>query len=184
MKLNVDETCNIPVHKACPVCGSSQLRHRFCVDGFDISRCSSCALQFVLQQLTDKELAPFYQISDSVYEESSNIENLAYYLSLFKASPRSTIPSRRTTIRCGCSRGQFLDVMAGWDTYGIELSTTDAGFAQLKHGSRIHQGTLAELPEPEEGFDVITLLTHLITCQTHIKHSPDAAYCYVPMAVL
>ncbi|MEI6030706.1 MAG: class I SAM-dependent methyltransferase [Synechococcaceae cyanobacterium ELA739] len=147
-----------PVHAACPVCGSSQLRRRFGVDGFDISRCSSCSLQFVLQRLTDQELAPYYQVSDSVYEDSSNVENLAYYSRRLKHLLERRFPSGGRLLDVGCSRGQFIDVMTSWDAYGIELSTTDASFARLKHGPRIHQGTLANFPEPNEGFDVITLL--------------------------
>jgi 2-polyprenyl-3-methyl-5-hydroxy-6-metoxy-1,4-benzoquinol methylase len=155
-------THNVPkqssIHTACPVCSSPELRQRFYVDGFDISRCSSCSLQFVLQQLTDEELAPYYQISDSVYEDSSNVENLAYYSRRLKRLLERRFPSGGRLLDVGCSRGQFLDVMKGWDAYGIELSTTDANFARLKHGSRIHQGTLADFPEPNDGFDVITLL--------------------------
>ena len=148
----------LPVHPACPVCGSSHLRHRFRVDGFDITRCCSCSLQFVRQQLSDQDLAPYYQVSDSVYEDVSNTENLAYYSRRLKQLLERRFPSGGRLLDVGCSRGQFLDVMSGWDVHGIELSATDAGFARQNYGARIHQGTLADYPEPEQGFDVITIL--------------------------
>lgn len=147
-----------PAHETCPVCGSSRLRYEYCIEGFDFVRCSTCSLLFVRQHLTDSDLAPYYQVSDSVYEDSENTENLAYYFRRLKRLLDQRFPAGGRLLDVGCSRGQFLDELTGWDVHGIELSSTDAAFARIHHGSRVHHGTLADFPDPEERFDVITLL--------------------------
>ena len=146
------------LHQSCPLCHSKNIHHNVSVDGFDVARCGSCSLLFVLQKLSESELSPYYQISDSVYEDASNEVNLAYYFLRLKRLLEGRFPSGATLLDVGCSRGQFLDQMSGWDVYGIELNASDAQFAQQHHGAKIHQGTLEDYPDMERRFDVITLL--------------------------
>lgn len=155
-----------PLHPRCPLCSSEHLRHRFNVDAFDIDRCHSCTLTFVRQKLSYSDLESYYQSSDSVYEDPSNTTNLDYYFLRLKRLLDRQFPSGGRLLDVGCSRGQFLDLLQGWDAYGIELSASDAAFAQRRHGSRIHQGTLADYPSSGLRFDVITL-------QDSFDHMPD-----------
>ena len=154
------KTGTSPEHQRCYVCDGDQLAFRFKARGFTIVRCAACTLQFVKEQLTLEELGPYYEqedISESfVYNDPSNLDNLNYYFYQL----RDLIASHRGPGRIldlGCSSGHFLDVMEGWERYGIEMMGDFAQKAIAKYGSRIHLGTLEDYQCEPEFFDVIAL---------------------------
>jgi 2-polyprenyl-3-methyl-5-hydroxy-6-metoxy-1,4-benzoquinol methylase len=129
------------------------------VNGYTITRCTSCRLVFVREEITVSELIEYYSQADGedfVYADPENVSNLNYYFLRLKELLEKTIPRGRI-LDIGCSAGYFLDVMDGWERYGIEIPSTWAERARKKYGENIHVGTLEDANYPYEFFDVITL---------------------------
>lgn len=129
------------------------------VNGYTITRCLSCRLVFVREQVTIPELIQYYSQSDGedfVYADPENVENLNYYFRKLKELIERRIPRGRI-LDVGCSAGYFLDVMSGWERYGIEIPSTWAEMARKTYGDHIHVGTLEDSHYEDGFFDVITL---------------------------
>lgn len=153
-------------YAACIVCGSTRLVKMYVVGGFTIVRCGECSLLFVKERLSQEELNKHYELSegDYIYSDPTNIENLNYYYYKLR-SLIEKISRKGKILDVGCSGGYFLDVMEGWQRYGIELSRPDAEKVKTKYGDNIHSGTLEDYKCPDSYFDVITLqdvLDHML----------------------
>src|SRR5262249_33264670 len=112
------------LYTACPVCGSNNLSNRYVVDGFTISECAACSLQFVREQMTNETLKPYYDSieSDYIYDDPANLVNLNYYYTRLKRLITRDIPAGKI-LDVGCCGGQFLDIMGPeWERHGNELS--------------------------------------------------------------
>ena len=144
----------------CPVCGLTDVVALYVVNGYDIARCEGCRLVFVRQRLTADELSRYYASGgDVVYSDPENVANLNFYFLKLRSLIEEQLPTGgRRLLDVGCSAGNFLDVMAGWDVYGVEMDPSAAGRAQERYGNRVHHGTLDDLPQPTRQFDVVTLL--------------------------
>jgi SAM-dependent methyltransferase len=145
-------------HTKCLICGSANLKPKWFVNGFHIVQCQDCTLAFVKENLTGEELSAWYEKveEDYIYNDPGNVENLKYYFRKLRGILEGLVPSGKI-LDVGCSGGYFLDVMEGWDRYGVEFSPTYAEIARAKHGNRIHTGTLLDFPSPNAFFDVITI---------------------------
>ncbi len=144
-------------YSCCPVCGGTDLKGLWEVDGYTIARCRTCSLVFVQDQLTTEQLAAHYaDVKDDAYDDP-NIECLSYYYKKLGGLIRSQIPQPGKLLDVGCSRGWFLDVMQGWECHGIEIVTSDGMIARKRHGDRIFVGLFEDYPLMENYFDVITL---------------------------
>ena len=144
----------------CPLCESDHLSDIYSnVNGYTITRCLSCRLVFVREQITIPELIEYYNQSDGVdfiYADPENVENLNYYFRKLRDLLEASVPQGRI-LDVGCSAGYFLNVMNGWERYGIEIPSIWAEMARKNYGDNIHVGTLEDSNYPAEFFDVITL---------------------------
>lgn len=145
-------------YSTCIVCGGSRLVKKFHVRGFTLVKCEDCTLVFVKEKLTREELDEAYKrrASDYVFTDPKNVENLKYYY----LKLRELIEQKASTGRIldvGCSQGHFLDVMEGWQRYGIEMSQIDAARAREKYADRIRACTFEDYECPHSFFDVITM---------------------------
>lgn len=151
-----------PLHGACPVCHSSDLRDKYDVDGFTITRCTACDLMFVREQLTQDDLVPYYDAVDEdyIYNDPINVDNLQYYFNSLKPLIEEKVPGKGRLLDIGCSAGIFLDLMDGWERHGIEFPGHAGDIARAKFGDKIHFGTIEsyDRDEKREYFDCITLL--------------------------
>ena len=167
---------NYPLHQTCYLCGSDNIQKNFSVDDYTIAKCHACSLVFVQEHLTPEELDEFYRLSGvhQVYTEPDNQKNLDFYYERLRDMIQLRIPNGRI-LDVGCSEGQFLDVMDGWQCYGIELERSSADKARKKHGDNIKSGTLEQKDFAANSFDVITL-------QDVLDHMPDPVtslqHCY------
>lgn len=159
-------------HATCPVCGNGQLRAAHVINDFTILRCRSCELMFVKEIPTQQELDYHYgkaadgmkSDEDCVYLNRANDENLAYYYRKLREQIVRRVPTGRV-LDVGCNAGQFLDVMAGFERYGIERSPLHGPVAREKYGENIFIGTFEDYPAPAIPFDCITLqdvLDHMV----------------------
>lgn len=141
----------------CPICLASDIRKRWEINKFIIAQCQTCRFVFVQDEITDSELAAYYELeSEPVYTEDSNAENLNYYFESLKRIIEKQVKCG-DILDVGCSSGQFLDTMTGWTCSGIELSSA-AEIAEQKYGANISRAPLAKGQWRPQSFDVITLL--------------------------
>ena len=145
------------MYSSCPVCGAINLKGLWNVKDYTIARCQSCSLVFVQNQVSVEELATHYAgPGDEVYDDS-NAECLNYYYQKLADLINSRFPRPGRVLDLGCSRGWFLDVMAGWECHGNEISITDAAVARQRYGERIVTGAFEDYPLRDNYFDVIAL---------------------------
>ena len=127
-------------HSFCPVCKNNVIKEKFIINDFTIVRCKSCKLMFVKEKLSQKELDYYYEQTaegmkadnDCVYLKNENIENLKYYYRNLRTLIMDRIPEGRV-LDVGCNAGYFLDVMEGFECFGIERSLTHAKIAKEKY---------------------------------------------------
>jgi len=170
---------NRAFHSTCPVCGHSNLALKYKIKGFTLVQCPGCELIFVRDRLSAQELDTFYSQTnegggdnpDFVYLNRENDENLKFYFRNLKSLIRDRVPAG-AVLDIGCNTGGFLDVMDGYDRFGIERSPNHARLAKEKYGENIFEGAFEDY-QPPGGlrFDCITL-------QDVLDHMAD------PLAVL
>jgi len=144
-------------YRQCPICCSSEIANKWFVKGFTIGHCNSCDLLFVRDQLTQEELGPYYEIADAefVYNDPVNEENLKFYFRNAKTLIERQVSHGRV-LDVGCSTALFLDVMEGWERYGIEFPSQAGDVARAKYGTNIHLGTLDTFEGKHGYFDCVT----------------------------
>jgi len=142
---------------SCVVCGGSELKGLWEVNGYTIARCKACSLVFVQNQVTAEELIAHYSSGrDDTYDET-NIECLNFYYQKLGDIIRSRFPQPGRLLDIGCSRGWFFDAMRGWECHGNEIGVADALIARERFGDGIVTGPFEEYPLREDYFDVITM---------------------------
>ena len=144
------------MHSACPACAGTALKRQWKVNGYFIARCKSCSLVFVENIVTPEELNAHYSAWDSSYDEN-NTDCLTYYYEILRGLIESRCPQPGKILDIGCSAGQFLEVMKGWECHGNEISEAFSSIAQQRFGGRVVTGLFEDYPLREEYFDVITL---------------------------
>jgi len=157
------ETTNY--HSRCPVCQCRDLTEKYVIKGYHIALCRFCRLMFVRERLTQEDLDRYYNKElielnapdTCVYTDQDNTDNLKYYYRRLAAMIRQRMP-RGAVLDIGCNTGLFLDVMDGFDRYGIERSITHGRVAAEKYGDHIFLGAFEDYQAPEGFlFDCITL---------------------------
>ena len=151
-------------HQKCPICKNYKLKYWFKLKGFTIVKCRECGVSFVKDIVTQKELDYHYgadlevvnPAGDSVYLKEQNIENLKYFYRKLKSLIVKKVPKGKL-LDVGCNAGLFLDVMDGFDRYGVERSTAAGMVAKEKYGDKIFIGTFEDYKAPEVLFDCISV---------------------------
>jgi 2-polyprenyl-3-methyl-5-hydroxy-6-metoxy-1,4-benzoquinol methylase len=144
------------MHTSCPVCGGTTLQQKWMVNGYSVARCPDCTLVFVENIVTPEELTAHYSAPDVSYD-GDNTDCLTYYYQILRGLIECRHPQRGKILDIGCSAGQFLDIMEGWDCYGNEISESFSAIARQRHGDRVVTGLFEDYPVRQEFFDVITL---------------------------
>ena len=160
------------MYQLCPICGNKQFSRRFVVDGFQINACRSCGVSFVGNIMTTETLAGYYEsaASDEYIYTDANVSYLNhYYLALKDQIAALTGKTSGTILDVGCSEGYFLDLMEGWERYGIEISPKEAAIAKKKYGESIRLGVIDDYPDHDSFFDVIALQDVLDHCVDPMK---------------
>lgn len=147
----------------CPLCGGKGALPRFPGARLPVHRCR-CGMQFLHPQPTDGELKEIYR-SDyyrglGIAAESGQGPE-AMKKETFRRQFRLLAGGREpgTVLDVGCATGFFLEVAAeaGWEPYGVELSSFAASVARECFGERVVNGTLEEAGYPDAFFDAVTL---------------------------
>lgn len=146
----------------CIICGHNDHEHVFTKEGFDLVRCCSCHLVFVLKQPDMVELEKMYSIESGYHDkyaygeadltwETERAHRHLGDIRRHKASGR--------LLDVGCSAGFFLKEAraAGWDVCGVELSEGTAAIARQRFGLDVRTGVLTDDLFAPGSFDVVTL---------------------------
>jgi len=149
---------NFAYHLKCPICESQNIKDKYKLKDYIISECLDCSAVFVKEILTDNFLTNFYQKSegDFVYEDN-NQQFLSYYYHKIKSEIEKIKPAKGAILDIGCSAGFFLNIMEGWERYGMEIAEKFGQMAREKIGDNIYIGSFENYPIKENYFDVITL---------------------------
>ncbi len=172
---------NFKKYTYCPICKSEKIKQKYTdvlsqdKKNFNIFECDDCRLQFVAEKLSPEYIENFYckvkDTSEHTYSDE-NIENLNYYYKSLKKYIETNFIQKGKILDIGCSSGYFLDIMDGWERYGVEISTKYAEIAKQKYKDKIFTGSIADYTWQENFFDVITLqdsLDHMLNPVDIIK---------------
>jgi 2-polyprenyl-3-methyl-5-hydroxy-6-metoxy-1,4-benzoquinol methylase len=151
-------------HHSCIICNNRLLKTKFIVNGYILTKCQVCKHMFVNEIISQEKLDIHYHsktpnkdiIEEDVYFNQANYNNLNYYY----LKLRSIILKKQITgkiLDIGCNTGAFLDVMKGYECYGVDRSPSYAKPAIEKYGNNIFIGSFEEYTPPDFFFDCITL---------------------------
>ncbi|MFW6352023.1 MAG: class I SAM-dependent methyltransferase [Bacteroidota bacterium] len=159
----------------CPLCGSSQYKKRFVVDGLDIVECLNCEMVYVSPRVCNEQIVDIYK--DRYFQRDSKIgyQNYVSTAELRRKTFRKwysqvepCLPSQkgRRALDIGCAAGYFLEVLEknGWQAEGIELDSIM--FQQLKKSRFSVYNVPVEQFVPDHKY-------HLITLFDVLEHLPD-----------
>jgi SAM-dependent methyltransferase len=147
----------------CPACGQHHLRPLYAQAALPLKICD-CGLVSLHPQPTEEELRALYSAdyyaSWGIAGDEPNSTRLmkrATFASRLAVLPPGVKPGK--VLDVGCATGAFLDVArdAGWDVYGVELSSFSSGIAQQTFGERVFCGMLHQAGYATESFDLVTL---------------------------
>ncbi|MCP4366421.1 MAG: class I SAM-dependent methyltransferase [Planctomycetes bacterium] len=121
-------------------------------------RCNSCGLAYVNPRHPVQKEKQFYQSeyheahSDKIWRDAR--------IGVFQTN-LAKIESQRKRGRLldvGCGRGYFLELAGqrGWETHGVELSTSASRYARQSLRLQVYEGELKGARFPDESFDVVT----------------------------
>lgn len=144
--------------RPCPLCGETQTKLKYHINGFHLHDCPRCAFRFVKENLSIEQLDNYYNSApvDIAYSDPSNASNLAFYYGRLRDEILKTVSSG-TILDVGCSKGHFLELMSGWDVYGTEIEKAAAYEAQRKFGKKIQPTSFEDAVFDEAFFDVIAM---------------------------
>jgi 2-polyprenyl-3-methyl-5-hydroxy-6-metoxy-1,4-benzoquinol methylase len=151
-------------------------------DGFEIVRCPSCGLVFRAYMPASDDLGAIY--SDAYFTSPADSQEIGAtgYLDyvadeeLHRVNARKRLEQLRRhavpgrLLDVGCAAGFFLDEArrAGWDSSGIELSTSMASWAQDRLGLPVERVPFGNAELEPHAYDAITMWDY-------IEHSVDPA---------
>jgi len=141
---------------ACPLCDGTRAEHLATKRGFEIVRCTACALVFVWPQPTPQELEALYS-AGHYHAEVDEAERRRYAARRLREI-EGLVPRRGRLLDVGCSKGFFLEAARdeGWDAVGVELNRNAVDEARAR-GLDVRHGGLGDQAFEEASFDVLTL---------------------------
>lgn len=149
----------------CPLCGGSEAPLLYPAGTLPLRRCP-CGMVFLHPRPADGELHEIYQndyyrswgltAADGSGDSTRQMKQGTFSLRL-KRLAGLMAPGR--VLDVGCATGFFLEVAAraGWEVWGVELSSYAATEAQRQFGERVCNGTLEAARYPDASFDLVTL---------------------------
>ena len=58
----------IELYELCPLCGSENLKKKFNINGYTLTTCISCSLQFIQEKISDEFLQNYYSNLFPIYQ--------------------------------------------------------------------------------------------------------------------
>jgi len=169
-------------HISCNLCGKDETKIILEQEDYKyfpraILRCLNCGLIYVNPQPKPEELSRLYQ--EGPPKDICNPSPIETSTESFHSRPVNVrIPLRLTLFQrllkpgrlldVGCGTGEFLYYARGlgWEGAGVDVSSFDVQRARRATGLQVQEGTIGDLSEREDAFDLITMWDV-------IEHMPD-----------
>ncbi len=148
---------------ACSGCGSHEYKVLYDFDAANYVRCLSCGLTYVLPMPAEADMvvraeywAQKYHTQETkiVQHYSPDFQKVAFSAHLAHLSPYR---KNGRLLDVGCGIGGFLSAAkgAGWDTFGVDVSSS--ALIALGKGLNVRHSNLADAAFERDYFDAITL---------------------------
>ncbi len=152
----------------CPVCGGTQFRRKWEIEGASYVSCSVCKLMLQNPQPLPMDLKARYDSEYFDYE----IRNEESFFKLMMLGLKDacffekivpSLPDKRNILDIGCATGRLLKhfKLAGWETAGVELCAESVDFGNREYGVNIRAVTLEKADFPDSEFSFVHA-SHLI----------------------
>lgn len=156
----------------CNSCASTGADHLFRAKGYDLVRCTACALAYIANPPSAEELKVLYSAGAS-YHAALCDPSSETFATQDRIAVRHLAETRRSVKRgrlldVGCSIGQFAAraKAAGFAASGLEMNEASAAFARAHYGLEVAEGTIHDAPQEAGSLDVLTMFDV-------IEHVPD-----------
>ncbi len=170
---------NKPATRPCPGCGGMKHKIKFVEDDFYITRCSDCALVYLLNPPPEQKLYEDYyddiHYSPSLYGADSPDAALGEYFAVNRKRVETLKRFKPTgsLLDIGCGKGLFLKSASdgGYDVWGLDVSQKATDFVRREYGFEVMTGNIDAAKGPQ--FDIITLwhvLEHFADPLQKLKH--------------
>jgi SAM-dependent methyltransferase len=155
--------------KTCPLCGGenheeiyvARDRHYGIPGFYRIVRCAGCSLVFLNPMYSDEELSKLYPANYYAYQDNFNRsrskEIIKTILGFRIGTKDPDFPKPGRMLDLGCGSGWFMFAMRakGWETYGVEISSSAAELGRKAAQLNIFSGSLKQASFPSEFFDYV-----------------------------
>lgn len=153
----------------CLLCASDAI-HEYHRDANNVAifRCSTCGVQFMNPQYTDRHLVDYY--AGYTQDEPQWNEPLAYGHNVYLQLLERYLPAKGKLLDIGAGHGHLLcaALERGWDASGYEVDDSLAASLTKKLGTEVRSGDFTTLDWPRRAFDAI-VMHHVLE---HLKNPP------------
>ena len=151
---------------ACPLCGEAPpARARVSFLPYRVVECPRCTLRYLSPRVAREDLGRLYEGgywegggTGGGYASYAEMEALLAKTFARRLRWLGTPPAGGRLLDVGCGPGAGLDAAraAGWEAWGLDLSSEAVARASARHAGRVAKGTLEDSPFPAGSFDAIT----------------------------
>jgi 2-polyprenyl-3-methyl-5-hydroxy-6-metoxy-1,4-benzoquinol methylase len=153
---------------ACPLCGDAPPeRTRESFPPHRVVDCPRCGLRYLTPRVAADDLPRLYERpeywegggTEAGYESYAAMEPLLLrtFAARLAVLPRPLPGARLLDVGCGPGAGLEAARRAGWEAYGLDVSSPAISLARQRHGDRARIGTVEDRLFPDAFFDAITL---------------------------
>ena len=165
MTLNEASLHRVP----CNICGSSKERFITTQNSCRVVECMECGFVYVNPRPRDEKLKELY-LNYLPEKIEDPLQWNIYMKGVFKKAAyiiTEMFPKGGRLLDIGCGYGFFLSEMKarGWETYGMDVSSTAVSYASGR-GLNVALGTLKDIKYQDDFFDAVTMFYVL-------EHLPD-----------
>jgi 2-polyprenyl-3-methyl-5-hydroxy-6-metoxy-1,4-benzoquinol methylase len=176
----------VAVNEPCVICGGSESTllfetefKKFNYNGvFFMRTCASCGLRFCSPRLTEEDIASLYGEDYYVFaksDESYFARTAEIYDRTIALADTGALPRRAAEV--GSGKGYLLAVLnkLGWETYGIEISSSAADYAKATFGVESFTGRIEDYfasdqtKEPFSAILCIDIIEHVTDPEEFVK---------------
>lgn len=145
----------------CYVCGSSEKKKIWDIEGASYVKCRKCGLVYQYPQPVQEALIDRYDDSYFRYELENEenffdlmikgLEDIRFFKDIEPCIEKKSI------LDVGCATGRLLYFFKnrGWDAYGVEICPQSSGYARNKYGLKIFEKPVERLDIEDSSFGFI-----------------------------
>ena len=155
------------VEVGCDVCGSNASFELLALHGSAYHQCTTCGLVYAKWVMADYEVVNEEAFAAEIEDYAAKVKSRnSRYRKKLKMFDRYR--TNGNFLEIGCNAGAVLVAARdiGWNTFGVDISSTAAEYARENNHLDVHTGTIESAGYPDDHFDVIYSNATL----EHIQH--------------